>query len=432
MEVGGCVGCGSSRSSAASAVRRPDSSASSTLRSWLIKVVSITTQVEPKAARQAAEESYLIVKKSRAREQSKEKVKEGAVPAKSLRGGFEKIDLPITPPFAPIEARTASEIPQDADWQFEPKWDGFRCLAFRSGHAVLLQSKAGQPLGRYFPEIGEALRALPQHKFVLDGEIVIEHHGALHFDELLQRIHPAESRIRRLAHETPAKLLAFDMLVDARGKSLLRLPFAERRKELETFFRNLRRSPRLQLSPKSTHYRDALRWMTDMAIRGCDGVIAKRLDASYVSGDRSAMVKIKRLRTADCVVGGIRYASKGQGIGSLLLGLYNREGFLDHVGFCSSFNREQRRELLKIVKPMFGGSGFTGDAPGGPSRWSTERSTEWIALKPELVCEVQYDHFSSNRFRHGTKFLRWRPEKDPRQCTFDQLTARKARLQRSA
>lgn len=320
-----------------------------------------------------------------------------------------------------MEAKTAKEIPRGKGWQYEPKWDGFRCLVFRRNGKVLLQSKAGQPLGRYFPELVEAFAMLKPNQFVLDGEIVIEHGGTLHFDELLQRIHPAESRIQRLAKETPSKVLVFDLLVDDRGKPLLSLPLRERREQLKSFFKKLGKHKRVELCPATTNYEEATRWMHQLGMRGCDGIVAKELDCEYKTGERAGMVKIKRLRTADCVVGGFRMASKGDGIGSLLLGLYNPQERLDHVGFCSSFNQEQRLELLQIVKPLAGGEGFTGNAPGGPSRWATERSTEWTPLRPELVCEVQYDHFSSGRFRHGTKFLRWRPDKLPRQCTFEQL-----------
>ena len=349
------------------------------------------------------------------------KVREGAVPAKALAAGFPPIALPIRPPFPPMEAQGVKEIPSAEGWQYEPKWDGFRCLAFKSGRKALLQSKSGQPLGRYFPELIEALLELPVPKFVLDGEIVIEHEGRLHFDELLQRIHPAASRIRRLAQETPAKLMIFDLLVDGAGKSLLLQPLVERRRRLEEFHRKFARSTAIELSPATTNLSQLERWMPRLVARGCDGVVAKLADSAYRSGERSAMVKIKRLRTADCVVGGFRYGSKGHHIGSLLLGLYNSAGKLDHVGFTASFRAEQRVELKKIVEPLRGGTGFTGGAPGGPSRWASERSAEWVPLKPELVCEVQYDHFSGWRFRHGTKFLRWRPDKAPRQCTFQQL-----------
>jgi ATP-dependent DNA ligase len=276
-------------------------------------------------------------------------------------------------------------------------------------------------LGRYFPELIDAISKLAAEQFVLDAEIVIFHDDVLSFDDLLLRIHPAESRIRKLADESPGTLMGFDLLVDGSGQKLTNLPLRERRGHLEKFFHNLPKTDRVRLSPASSDRSQAERWMRELASMGLDGIIAKRLDEPYRSGERTAMVKIKRIRTADCVVGGFRYAEKGGGIGSLLLGLYNDESLLDHVGFTSTFNAEQRKELKKIVEPLVGPPGFTGHAPGGPSRWSTKRSTEWQPLPPKLVCEVQYDHFSGSRFRHGTKFLRWRPDKKPKACSFDQV-----------
>ena len=349
------------------------------------------------------------------------RVEAGAVPREALAQSFPRIPLPIQPPYPPAEAKSVAEIPSGPGWLYEPKWDGFRCLVFRHKSEVLLQSKAGQPLGRYFPELVAAVRDLAPRQFVLDGEIVIFSGGHLSFDDLLLRIHPAESRIRKLSAESPATLMCFDLLVGKDGKKITDLPLSERRKKLEDFFRPLAPNERIRLSPASTDRRQAEQWMHELASMGLDGIVAKRLDEPYRSGERTAMVKVKRIRTADCVVGGFRYAEKGGGIGSLLLGLYNDQGLLDHVGFTSSFNAEQRRELKRVVEPLIGPPGFTGRAPGGPSRWSTERSAEWQPLKPKLVCEVQYDHFSGGRFRHGTKFLRWRPDKKPRECTFDQL-----------
>lgn len=354
----------------------------------------------------------------------KTKATVGAVPAEELKQEFPPIKLPIRPPYPPMEALSIAEIPAGEGWLYEPKWDGFRCLAFRRGDEVLLQSKAGQPLGRYFPELIDALQKLPMQQFVIDSEIIILEDGHLAFDELLQRIHPAESRIRKLAAETPGTLMVFDLLVDGDGKPLVNFPLAERRQHLQVFFSDIALNERVRLSPASKDRADAEEWMGELGAAGLDGIIAKRLDEPYHSGDRAGMVKIKRLRTADCVVGGFRYAEKGDEIGSLLLGLYNDEGKLDHVGFTSSFAAEERQGLKKIVEPLVGGEGFTGKAPGGPSRWSTRRSSEWQALKPKLVCEVRYDHFSGDRFRHGTKFLRWRPDKDPRQCTFAQVRGR--------
>jgi ATP-dependent DNA ligase len=353
-------------------------------------------------------------------------VTEGALPAEALAGEFPEIDLPVRPPYPPMEAASEDELPKGEGWLYEPKWDGFRCLAFRQGKTVLLQSKAGQPLGRYFPELVAALGALPLGTFVLDGEIVIRAEGgSLDFDALLQRIHPALSRIQKLARETPGTLLAFDLLVDDRGKAVNGLPLAERRERLEKFFAKLPEEGSAVLSPATPDRAVAVGWLRDLGGGGLDGVVAKRLGEPYLSGERS-MVKIKRKRTADCVVGGFRYAQKGGAIGSLLLGLYDDEGKLDHVGFSSSFTAAERKELEPILKPLVEPPGFTGKAPGGPSRWSQGRSTEWVPLRPALVCEVRFDHFSGDRFRHGTKFLRWRPDKRPEQCTFEQVRARRS------
>jgi ATP-dependent DNA ligase len=352
------------------------------------------------------------------------RVEAGAIPAAELEESFPELDLPVRPPFPPMEAKAVTELPAGEGWLFEPKWDGFRCLAFREGRQVVLQSKATQPLARYFPELVEALLALPASRFVLDGEIVVPVGGLLSFDDLLQRIHPAASRVRKLAAETPATLLVFDLLVDGDGEALHSLPLAERRARLEAFFASVPAEGRVRLSPATREREAAAAWLRDLAAGGLDGALAKDLDAPYRSGDRSAMRKVKVLRTADCVVGGFRYAQRGGEIGSLLLGLYDDEGRLDHVGFSSSFTVAERRALAPVVLERRGGPGFTGKAPGGPSRWSTERTAEWEPLRPDLVCEVRYDHFSGGRFRHGTKFLRWRPDKPAEQCTFDQVRAR--------
>jgi ATP-dependent DNA ligase len=238
--------------------------------------------------------------------------------------------------------------------------------------------------------------------------------------------------VRKLSKETPASFLCFDLLVDEHGRSLITKPLRQRRQELERFFHSVRHERGIQLSPATPDHRQAERWMKELQGSGFDGVIAKRAEAAYASGERTAMVKVKKIRTADCVVGGFRYASKGRVVGSLLLGLYNEHGQLDHVGFTSGFNARQREELKKIVEPLRGGSGFTGRAPGGPSRWSTERSGEWEPLHPKLVCEVSYDYFSQGRFRQGTRFLRWRPEKNPRQCGFDQVRVMRGERQKLA
>ena len=355
------------------------------------------------------------------------KITEGAVPAEELKQEFPRIALPVKPPYPPMEAKLVDEIPRGDNWQYEPKWDGFRCVAFRKGERVLLQSKAGQPLGRYFPEIVAALQNLKPAEFVLDGEIVILQDGHLSFDDLLLRIHPAASRIQKLSKETPATYLLFDLLVDEKGKSLIEEPLRLRRERLGRLVKSFGKQESIRLSPATQDHATAERWMKELAASGFDGVIAKELDCAYAPGNRSAMRKIKRIRTADCVVGGFRYASKGGEVGSLLLGLYDGEGKLNHVGFSSSFAASERKKLKALLKPYMGGSGFTGHAPGGPSRWSTDRSGEWEALKPKLVCEVRYDHFSGGRFRHGTKFLRWRPEKSPRSCTYEQVESPKGK-----
>jgi ATP-dependent DNA ligase len=334
------------------------------------------------------------------------------------------LTLPLAPPYPPMEALLVQEIPEGGDWQYEPKWDGFRCIAFRDGDSVELQSKAGQPLARYFPEIVAAVRALAPQRFVLDGEIAIPDKKIFSFDDLLQRIHPAESRVRKLSKELPAILIVFDLLVDEKGKSLAGETLEKRRRKLEEFARrHLGKKGSIRLCPATTDRAVAQKWLRGSG-GALDGIVAKRLDFAYRSGDRTGMQKIKRMRTADCVVGGFRYGSGSTTVGSLLLGLYNDEGRLDHVGFCSSLSVAERKKLTpdleKLVKPP----GFTGRAPGGPSRWSTERTGEWEPLAPKLVVEIRYDHFTGGRFRHGTKLQRWRPDKPPRKCTMDQVVKR--------
>ena len=329
--------------------------------------------------------------------------------------------LPLKRPYLPMEARTVETIPEDDGWQYEPKWDGFRCLAFRDGKSVSLQSKSGQPLERYFPELVDALLAVEAERFILDGEIIVAIDGALSFDDLLQRIHPAESRIRKLSVETAAQLIVFDLLVDDDGNSLVDIPLAERRKLLEKFAKSFLRNDRtIRLTPATMDLAVVRKWFKAVG-SGLDGVIAKRADMPYMSGDRTGMVKVKHKRTADCVVGGFRYAEKARVIGSMLLGLYDDEGLLHHVGFTSSFTAKQRAEFTPKLEKLIRKPGFTGQAPGGPSRWSTKRSAEWEPLAPKLVIEVEYDHFTNGRFRHGTKLLRWRPDKAPKQCTLDQV-----------
>ena len=329
--------------------------------------------------------------------------------------------LPIKPPYPPMEALLVSEIPSGDNWEYEPKWDGFRCLAFRDGDQVELQSKSGQPLERYFPEVVEALLKLKASKFVLDGELVIPAGDEFSFDALLQRIHPAASRVLKLSKETPSKFIVFDLLVDDAGKPLVDLTLGKRRPKLESFAKKyLAKNQTIELSPKTSDVAIAREWLSTTGIK-LDGVIAKRLDLPYRSGERDGMQKVKRMRTADCVVGGFRYASKGKVVGSLLLGLYDEEGLLHHCGFTSSFNESQKKELTAKLEPLIKAPGFTGNKPGGPSRWSTKRSAEWEPLATKLVVEIQYDHFTGGRFRHGTRFLRWRPDKKPQQCLLTQV-----------
>lgn len=331
------------------------------------------------------------------------------------------VTLPVWPPYPPMEAQSAGEIPRGREWQYEPKWDGFRCLACRDGARVELQSKALKPLGRYFPELVAELNEINASRFVLDGEILIPVGKGFSFDQLLQRIHPAASRIKKLAEEFPARLIAFDLLVDAAGKDLTSLALAERRERLEAFAKKFfgKRS-QLALSPATTRLATTATWRK-RAGNALDGIIAKRRDLPYRTGERDGMLKIKTMRTAECVVGGFRYASEGGRVGSLLLGLYDGEGRLNHVGFIATPRSFATPALTQKLEKLVGPPGFTGRAPGGPSRWSTKRSTAWESLKSKLVVEVQYDHFTGGRFRHGTKFLRWRPDKNPKQCTLDQV-----------
>jgi ATP-dependent DNA ligase len=324
-----------------------------------------------------------------------------------------------------MEARSVDAIPRGNEWQYEPKWDGFRCLLTRRSNRVELRSKSGEDLTRYFPELAAAALRLKASSFVLDGEIVVRYGHGFSFDDLLQRIHPAASRVQKLSRETPALFIAFDLLAGPRDDKLHRQPLSERRPALEAFAKTqFRSSESFRLSPATTSYARAKRWLAQ-AGGGSDGVIAKRIDLPYQAGNRDGMQKIKKIRSADCVIGGFRYATNKIGgrnvVGSLLLGLYGTDGLLHHVGFTSAIKQEDKPALTRKLEPLIAEPGFTGNAPGGPSRWSTERSAKWCPLKPRLVIEVCYDHFSGERFRHGTSILRWRPDKSPRQCTFEQL-----------
>ena len=334
--------------------------------------------------------------------------------------------LPLQTSYAPMEAQLVTELPLGDEWQYEPKWDGFRCLAFKDGVRVDLRSKSGQPFNRYFPEIVAAMESIPARRCVLDGELVVPDGAVLSFDELLQRIHPAASRVQRLSREHPALFDVFHLLVSGDGRSQTARPQAERRDALEQFFaRSVPAGSPLRLSPEALDAGDVERWFRSLGA-GLDGVMAKRRDLAYQSGNRLGMQKFKRMRTADCVVGGFRYATKERMVGSLLLGLYDEKGLLHHTGFAANIPSGERsaltRKLERLVKPP----GFSGRSPGGPSRWSTERSGEWEPLAPKLVVEVQYDHFSGERFRHGTRLLRWRADKVPRQCLMSQVAQESA------
>lgn len=321
-----------------------------------------------------------------------------------------------TAPLAPMEAKLAAELPAPPGWQYEPKWDGFRALAQRDGERIEIWSKSGKPLARYFPEMVAALRELPEREFLFDGELVIPIGQRLSFDALQARLHPAASRIARLSEETPAQLLLFDGLRIG-SRDLAEAPLADRRAALENFVGSLRCS-NILLSPCSLDHDAALRWLAQSG-GALDGVIAKPLGAPYAAGER-AMIKVKQHRTADCVVGGYRETDTGA-VASLLLGLYGPDGRLDHVGFTSSFPGRDRAALLKQVAPRRDGPGFTGDSPGGPSRWNGGKAKPYVPLDHSLVVEVLYDQVTAGRFRHGARLLRWRLDKAPGQCTREQL-----------
>ncbi len=323
--------------------------------------------------------------------------------------------------YPPMEAQLVDKLPGGDDWQYEPKWDGFRCVAFREGDEIELRSKSGQSLTRYFPEVVESLAGLKAKNFVLDGELVISLGDAFSFDSLLQRIHPAASRVNKLSQETPATYIVFDLLVADDGKVIAEDNLSKRRQRLENFAgKYLDKQTSIILSPVAFTLEDANNWLSQTGAH-LDGVIAKNMTLPYQSGNRKGMVKVKRMRTADCVVGGFRYGTNSKLVGSLLLGLYDDEGGFHHVGFTSSLAAKEKKELTEKLEKLKAETSFTENIPGGPSRWSTERSAEWVPLKAKLVVEVRYDHFTGGRFRHGTKLLRWRPDKAPKQCTLEQI-----------
>ncbi|MCW1432227.1 ATP-dependent DNA ligase [Novosphingobium sp. JCM 18896] len=319
-------------------------------------------------------------------------------------------------PLRPMEALLVDELPEPPGWQYEPKWDGFRAIIDKEGDDIEIWSKSGKRLGRFFPEMIEQIREMSEKRLMLDGELVIPIGDRLSFAALQARLHPAASRIAKLSRETPSRLILFDAL-SIGPQDLRHQPLSHRREAL----RNLRSSmtgSSLMLSPASLSLEQAKSWLTETG-GALDGVIAKPVDEPYRAGER-AMRKVKQLRTADCVVGGYR-KSNGGGVASLLLGLYNAAGQLDLVGFCSGLDGGARKDLLQVLEPFRGGPGFTGKAPGGPSRWAPDKSGDYIPLTHDLVAEVIYDQVTAHRFRHGTRFHRWRPDKDPEQCTLDQL-----------
>ena len=336
--------------------------------------------------------------------------------------------LEVQSPLAPMEALSVEQSPEGDEWQYEPKWDGFRCVAFRDGASIELQSKSLQPLARYFPEVAAALAQMKAKKFVVDGEIAVPEGKGFSFDALLQRIHPAASRVKRLAAETPAIFVILVLLAGEDGRSLLAQPLRERRAKLEEFAaKYFSEAGSIRLSPATPKLAQAKKWLAQTGAT-LDGIIAKRRDLDYRAGERDGMQKIKNFRSADCVVGGFRYGAKSKVVGSLLLGLYDAQGLLHHVGFTSGIAVVNRTALTKKLQKLIALPGFTGKAPGGPSRWSVGKDTTWQPLKPSLVVEVCYDHVTGGRFRHGTKLLRWRRDKSPAQCTMEQLAQKKSNL----
>jgi ATP-dependent DNA ligase len=321
-------------------------------------------------------------------------------------------------------AKLVSELPEADGLRYEPKWDGFRSIVFRSGDEIELSSRNSRPLTRYFPELAESLKAALPERCVVDGEIVIAGAEGLDFEALLQRIHPAESRIARLAVETPASFVAFDLLAEG-TENLCAAPFAERRARLETLLAGRGAADAVRVTPQTQDVAQAADWLERFEGAGLDGVVAKSPELPYRPGAR-VMWKIKHERTADCVVAGYREHKQG-GVGSLVLGLYDRDGVLHHVGVCSSFSAKRRKELIEELAPVALDDGeehpWHGGHGSGPtaSRWKSDADLAMHALRPTLVCEVAYDHRQGDRFRHATSFRRWRPDRDAPSCTFDQL-----------
>jgi ATP-dependent DNA ligase len=320
----------------------------------------------------------------------------------------------------PMEALLVDRLPEGNEWRYEPKWDGFRCLAFKREHNVTLRSKSGKPLERYFPDVVSRLEKLAPTHCVLDGELLVEGESGYSFSDLQMRLHPAASRVKMLAQKQPATFVLFDILETEQGFDMRSAPLSERRLMLERFCKQYcSKDKMLTLSPQTDSMTEAMTWLESSGWY-IDGIVAKKSTDAYVPGER-VMQKHKLIRTADCVVGGFRYGKESNEVGSLLLGLYDKEGRLNHVGFTSSIAKTEKPSLTKKLEKLIHEPGFTGSAPGGPSRWSTERSAEWKPLLPELVVEVSFDHVTDDRFRHGTKLLRFRPDKSPKECTMEQL-----------
>ena len=318
-------------------------------------------------------------------------------------------------PFPPMEAELVKELPEQGEWQYEPKWDGFRGVLENDGGELALWSRNGRPLLRYFPELAELGEHLPPHS-ALDGEIVIERDGRLDFDAMQTRLHPAESRIRRLSAEIPAQYVVFDLLL-WNGERVWKRPLEERRAELEAHADGFR------LSPFTRELEPAQEWLDRLEAAGLDGVVAKRLDLPYLSGSREGVVKVKKHKTADCVVAGIRWKAKPSTIATLLLGLYDGKGHLDYVG-SAAVGARRHAEIADQVLPLLDESSERRFSE--PNRWGTGELEE-AAVRPELVCEVRYDKLEAHRFRHGTRFLRFRPDKDPKECTWRQVRPRRRR-----
>jgi ATP-dependent DNA ligase len=317
------------------------------------------------------------------------------------------VALPLSPPLQPQLAKSARDLPEGDDWCYEPKWDGFRTIIFRDGDEVHLQSRNGRPMNRYFPDVVEQVLALPAPRLVLDGEMVVTVDGIQEFDLLSQRIHPAASRVERLAKETPADLVAFDLLAEG-DETLLELPYTERRDRLAGVV-----ADPVELTPSTDDPEAAGTWLAGTG----EGVIAKESSAPYKPGERVGMLKIKRVRTADAVVVAFRFGKEPDTVGSLILGMYDDDGELHVVGHTSSFRAKQKRELLELLEPYRTHERGSGE----PSRWKSEEELVWEGLRPELVCEVHFDHITGRRIRHGAKFMRWRTDKEPRECGISQL-----------